>query len=344
MFEKRKKKTSQPAQTNNRISELADRLQKEGKVADLEQELLKFDPASLAGVEKESWHHLYGVVSFHAGNRAQAFERFQEGLRQCPDSAVLSFALGQEYEVRADLENMFAHFDRAKFPAITAAYALAEARYAYLWNRNTKGLSYVEPVMAVYFHLKILDGTFLYIRGMPFFDQTWAYMAAFHVLLDDMPGLKTLTDRAEAACSDYDFERLRLKLRGIEIGDYSEFKERLKTSIAEATTNGWPAGCLSLQYHVLEAQSEPDPVAAGRALDAVRFAPNDFPWLEDMRLLAKCELAHRAHQEAREAELRAQFFKRQPLLFEPDNALDFNLLAYQENLKGQYRKSIKEHR
>lgn len=133
-----------------------------------------------------------------------------------------------------------------------------------------------------------------------------------------------------------------MKLKGIETGDYSDFKEHLKTSVAEAARNEWPVGYQSLQYHILEAQSEADPLVAKRALDSVNFGPNDFPWLEDMKLLAKCELAHRANPEARETELRAQFFMRQPLLYEPDSALDFTLLTYQEDFKGQYPKTIKE--
>jgi hypothetical protein len=335
-------KKSQPALQENRIDALANRMQKEGELDQLEPELLKYDPASLQGAEKESWYHLYGIVSFQAENHPQAFERFQEGLRQCPDSAVLAFALGQEYEYKAEIQTMLEYFDRAKFPRITAAYTLAKARYAYLWNRNMKGLEYVQPVMDIYFRLKILDSTFLYMRGMPFFEQTWAYMAAFHYLLGDTAGLKTLTDRAERACSDFDFPRLRLKLGAIETGDHFPLKERLTADVAEATQNGWPVGYLTLQLRVLEAQSEDDTVAAERLLDAVEFAENDFPWLDDMRMLAKCELANRAQDEARESELLAEFFKRQPMIFEPDNAINFNLLAYQEKLKGKYQKARRE--
>lgn len=339
---KRKPKANRPDQPINRIDAIANTLQKEGRIAELEPELLKFNPASLGGLEKESWYHLYGVASFQAGNRPQAFERFQEGLRQCPDSAVLTFAMGQEYEYKADIESMFAYFDRSKFPLISASYALAQARFAYLWNRNTKGLRYVQPLVDAYLKLKILDGTFLHIRGLPFFEETWSYMAAFHYLLGDTAGLKTFTDRAEQACSDFDFERLRLRLLGIETGDFSALKERLQSDAAEAAQNAWPAGYLTLQHCVLEAQSAADPVAAENTLDAVSFADQDFTWLDDMRLLARCELAHRAENKSREAELQAEFFRRQPLLFEPDHAINFNLLVYQENLKGLFQKSRKE--
>ena len=335
-------KKSAPGPRENRIDALANRLQKEGRIDQLENELLTYDPATLAGVEKESWHHSYGIVSFQAENNPQALERFQEGLRQCPDSAVLSFSLGQEYEFQGEIQTMLEYFDRAKFPRITGTYTLAKARYAYLWNHNLKGLEYVQPLMDTYLRLKILDDTFLYIRRMPFFEQAWAYMAAFHYLLGDMAGIKTLTDRAERACSDFDFPRLRLKLNAIETGDYFPLMERLKEDIAEAAQNEWPSGYLNLQLRVLESQSEADPAAAVRLLDSVEFKENDFRWLEDMRILARCELANRVEDEAREAELRAAFFKRQPMLFEPDNAINFNLLTYQEKLKKQYQKARRQ--
>ena len=70
-------------------------------------------------------------------------------------------------------------FDKAVFPKAPAVFALAEARYAYLWDRTDKGWSYTEPLMPVYFSLKNLDTTFLHIRGLPFFQQTWSYLAAF---------------------------------------------------------------------------------------------------------------------------------------------------------------------
>jgi tetratricopeptide (TPR) repeat protein len=337
-------KRHQPAPQQNRIEDLVKQLQKEQRLSGLEPELLKFDPASLEGLEKESWHHLFGVAAFQQENYPLAFERFQEGLRQCPESAVLSFALGQEYEFKGDLENMFAYFDRAKFPRISARYALAQARFAYLWNRNSKGLAYVQPLLEVYFRLKILDGTFLHIRGIPFFEETWTYMAAFHFLLGDVAALKALTDRAERACSDFDFERLRLRLSGIETGDYSGLIERLRQDVADATQNGQPVGYLTLQLRVLEAQAGPDPVRAENYLDSVTFTENDFSWLNDIRQLAKCELAHRAGEGARESELLADFFQRQPLLFEPDNAVDFNLLVYQESLKERYQNSVKARR
>lgn len=339
MFRKQNNENPQPDKQQNRIDELANRLQREGKINQLEHELMKFSPATLSGVERESWFHLYGIMPFQQGNRSLAFDRFREGLTQCPNSAFLSFSLGQEYEFKADITNMFECFDKAKFPEVSAQYALAEARYAYLWNHYDKALSYIEPLIPIYFALKNLDSTFLHIRGIPPFSQIWAYLAAFHQLSGSLQELKAITARAEAECSDFDFGYLNAEFKRVEIGDISNVKERLKSSIAESKKNNWPTGYQSMQYQILISQLEDDPVEAERMLDSVSLGQNDFPWLDDMRLLAKCELSHRIENTGREKDLQAQFLRRQPLLFEPDNAINFNLLKYQENLKRIYHET-----
>ncbi|MHC4556360.1 MAG: hypothetical protein ACYS80_03535 [Planctomycetota bacterium] len=337
MFWKRKQKNPAPAPVQNRIDDLANKLQQEGKIDQLEMELLKFDPETLEGAEKESWYHMYGIVPFRQGNRDLAFQRFQDGLKHCPDSASLCFSLGQEYEFRAETDQMFKCFDRAKFPNIPAQYALAQARYAYLWNQYEKTISYVEPLIPVYFELKILDDTFLHIRGIPFFSQTWAYLAALNLLIGDLSELKALTIRAEAECSDFNFAYLEAELKGIESGDFSDLEQMLKSSVTESGKNNWPSGCYSMRLSILKSQTTDSLEEVERILDSVVLHEKDFPWLDDMRLLAKCELAHRAPDPGKEEALQKQFVKRQPLLFEPDNAINFNLLNYQENLKGWYQ-------
>jgi hypothetical protein len=72
-------------------------------------------------------------------------------------------------------------------------------------------------------------------------------------------------------------------------------------------------------------------------LDSIKFVEKDYPWLDDIRLLAKCELAHKAKNVTRENDLQQIFLKKQPLLFEPDIAVNFNLLMYQESLKSLYQ-------
>jgi tetratricopeptide (TPR) repeat protein len=155
----------------NRIEALACLLQEDGGFEKLEAALAEFDPASLGDAERERWYHLRGIVPFRRGNRALAFERFGEAADQYPASGPIQFSLGQEYEFRGDPDRMLECFDRARFPGIPAEYALSQARYAYLWNRFDKGRAYIEPLLPIYFDLRILDTTFLYLRGLPFFEE-----------------------------------------------------------------------------------------------------------------------------------------------------------------------------
>ena len=336
MFWKWKKKSKRQ---RDRIAALADRFQQEGRIDELESELVKFDPSKLKGVERESWYHLHGIIPFQQGNRALAFKRFQEGVRQCPDSVLMLFSLGQEYEFRGETDRMFECFDKAIFPNVPAEFALTEAKYSYLWGRTDKGWSYIWPLIPVYFDLKILDTTFLYIRGLPFFQQTWAYLAAFSQLEGNFEKLNDLTQRAEVECSNLDFDDLKAELEGFRSGDFTILKKKLRSSILETKDSDFPCEYQAMRLNVLLAQEASDYQEAIRLLDSVILVEDDLPWLDDIRLLAKCEQAHKANKSEQESKLRAQFLARQPLLLEPDNAINFNLLKYQENLKSEFRKT-----
>ena len=93
MFWKRKKKPEPPIPGENRINDLANRLQQEGRIDELESELAKFAPGTLEGAEKESWYHLHGIIAFQQGNstkeadlRKQFFAR--QPLLFEPDNAI----------------------------------------------------------------------------------------------------------------------------------------------------------------------------------------------------------------------------------------------------------------
>ena len=339
MFWNRKKKPDAPPSGENRIASLADRLRQQGRIDLLEAELASFDPRSLVGAEQESWYHLRGIVPFQQGNRPLAFERFKEGVRQCPSSAQLRFSLGQEHEFRGEADQMLACFDQAMFPAVPAQYALAEARYAYLWGRTDKGWSYVESLLPAYFDLKILDTHFLSIRGIPFFQQAWSYLAAFSQLEGNFGKLADVTTEAERTCCDLDFEDLKAELEAMRSGDFNAMKERLRSSIHEADKGKFPSGYQSLRLGILMAQESGGNDEAMGCLQSVKLTADDFSWLEDMRLLARCQLANRFGPEATEMQLRKEFVGRQPLLFEPDNAVTFNLLKYQEGLRRDFVRS-----
>ena len=65
--------------------------------------------------------------------------------------------------------------------------------------------------------------------------------------------------------------------------------------------------------------------------------------MPDILLLTRCELAYRNNDLEKEGVLRGEFIKMQRLLFEPDHALNFNLLKYQERLRPIYQDGIGTH-
>lgn len=321
----------------NRIDAVVEKLMKRKRKDLIESKILKFNPDKLKGAERESWYHTYGMVAFQRGERALAFERFQEGAERCPESHVIAFSLGQEYEFRGDTDMMFALFDRALFPNVPGSYALAQSRYAYLWNRYDKALLYLWPVIAKYFELRVLDDTFLFLRGMPMFGQTWSCYAAFQKLHGNTGMIREMLHRIKAGCSEIPSDFFDAQAVYLIEGDPGPLTAHLQSVIAEHVKHNIPWGYAQLMLNILASRRASDPVAAERLLMDLQFGHKDFPWLDDMRLLARCELENRKANQHQELALRQEFVTKQPLLFEPSHALDFSLLNYQETLKAEYQ-------
>lgn len=160
-----RKKTPQqpPAPPPNRVDELANALQREGRIADLEPELDKLDKAKLSQAELESWWHIYGIAAFRGGRQQEATKRFEEAYRRFPKSPHIRFSLGQQYVNARQLDQGFALFRSCVFPEVPRGYVLAQVRYAYLWNRYDDGLLMLRPFFKAYQELKVLDDHFLYV-------------------------------------------------------------------------------------------------------------------------------------------------------------------------------------
>jgi len=244
----------------------------------------------------------------------------------CPDSGQIAFSLGQEFEFRADSNKMFSLFDECRFPKVPASYALAQARYAYLWSDLERAKSYIEPILDAYWKLRIADDTFLYMRGLPFFGQTWAYLAAFLELQGRLDELETRTAAAASRISDFNFEPTMKFLKAVRSDDYSPYLQEPRRGTAYERT---------LAAVLLAARARTYADAAAK-LEAVALTENDFPWLADILLLAKCVNAYRLTGHDDDALVTA-FFEKQPLLFEPDHAFNFRGLWDQERLKLRYR-------
>ena len=97
-------------------------------------------------------------------------------------------------------------------------------------------------------------------------------------------------------------------------------------------------GYTQMRMNFLLAQSVTIEEEALQLIAINELSENDFQWPENIRLLAKCEVASRFGNQKLEKQFQTEFFKRQPQLVEPDLALDFFLLDYQEKLKKIYQK------
>lgn len=321
----------------NRIDELANDLSRKGKIDQLEKQLLKYKPNKLNTSEKESWYHLYGIIPFRNGDRKLALERFKVGIVECPDSSYLQFSLGQEYEYFKNTEEMIKCFDHTVFPNIPSTYVLAEARYCYLWNLYDAGLRYVNSLIPFYLQLKILDTNFLYMRGMPFFQQTWEYIVAFSKLKGDYSMSDKVLDEIKQNCSDIDFEYLEMTYNCEKNGNFEPLIQSLMKRLPEIKNNNFPNGYQRLQISILESRKMNLYEDSINHIKSVLLAENDFPWLEDMKVLAMCEISNRFKKEKEEKNYQEYFINKQALLFEPDNALNFFLIDYQEKIKDIYR-------
>ena len=316
--------------------QLANRLHREGKAADLEKELQRYSVANLSPKDKESYYHLWGITAFRRQDRAEAFRRFQEGLAACPDSQHLHFSLGQEYEYRREIDKMFDCFDKCSFPKIPSAFMLAAARYSYLWNRPDKGIRYVRGIADAYFTLGIADDHFVYVRGLPFFSQTWNYMVAFALMQRDFSETDSYLTRASQKLSDYDFKSTRRFYDCVKHDDYGPVMRELEEELAHRDSK-FPAGYQHVQLAAFKARTLSDSGAAIAILDAVHIAPNDFPWLPDIVVVHKAWAYARAQEIQSEKAEVERFMAKQKLLFEPDHAVSFAFLPYQETLKSRYQ-------
>jgi hypothetical protein len=312
----------------NRVDEMANRLAQAGRVEEIAGELDRFDPKRLKGAELESWYHLWGIDAFRKGDRTGAFHRFQEARSACPDSGQIAFSLGQEHEHRGEVEQMLALFDAHRFPKVPASHALAQARYAYLWSDLARAHSYIDPIFDAYWELRIADDTFLYLRGLPFFSQTWAYSAAFRELSGNLEKLEQETEEAARRLTDYDVTPAMKFVQAIRSNDFSEYVREPRRG------NGYDR----TRAAVLLSKGLASHAEAVAVLDEVQLGGGDIPWLADVVRLAKADSGSRWN-DPDEGALAAKFCKKQPLLFEPDHAFNFRLLGYQEKLKTRYQES-----
>jgi len=321
----------------NRVEDVINAWHEAGRQGDLEAELARFDPAHLNEAERESWHHMWGIVAYQRGERAEALVRFEVAHAACPESGSIAFSLGQELQEAGEPARMFAIFDQFPYPRVPPTYALAQARFSYLWDRPDKAISYVEPMLGVYYELGIVDDTFLHIRGLPFFTTVWSLLGACHELTGDLERFRAFTKDAGERLSEQPFDKMLDFVEAAISGDFTGVVKSLGDQIDELREMSVPSGYTEMRIGVIESQMAADPHAGLARLAAVTLTERDFPWLEDVRLLARAALLGRIGDESAVAEAHLAFLDRQPLLLEPEHLFNFRLVAAQQPLKPFYQ-------
>ena len=102
-----------------------------------------------------------------------------------------------------------------------------------------------------------------------------------------------------------------------------------------------PIGYNLMKIAVLKALRADKALEGEKILDEVQITSKDFQWLNEIRLLTKCNLANKFGEVEKESRLKEEFLSKQPLLFEPEHVFNFRLVSYQEQLKKEYQSRIK---
>jgi hypothetical protein len=246
------------------VDRLVDEYGPKGKWTELGAVLDQMDRRRLPRSEQESWYHARGIVEFRTNHRARATEIFEEGVQQFPASGWLNFGLGQEYETQGRIDEMAARFQRVRLEHVGKGGVLAIARYYYLWNRFELGQQAIQPIFDRYYELKIADDMFLYMRGLPMFDESFGYRATFAQLTGNLEPARSELARARAELSDLSVERHELDLEATATGNWEAVLVDLD-ALLKSLDARMPTGQLRMKRAVLRARALsnfPPPLAA----------------------------------------------------------------------------------
>src|ERR1700737_868758 len=203
------------------IDRLVEEYGRQGRWAELGGVLGGMDRHHLTDPDQEAWYHVRGIVEYRLNQRDRAREIFEEAVQQFPNSGWLNYGLGQEYEFQGRIDEMAGCFERVRLADVGGAGVLAIARYCYLWDRLAQAQRAIRPIFDAYHDLKIVDDTFLYLRGLPGFGEAFGYLATLSWLGGQFEVARTELAQARVDLHEYNFERLGLDLEATASGDWA---------------------------------------------------------------------------------------------------------------------------
>ena len=289
----------------------------------------------LTVAQREHWYQYRAVTAYRIGDRDLALSRYYEAVANCSENAQVFFGLGQELEHRGQIDEALAYFDAACFPKLPGHWSMVMIRYCYLWGRPDRGFDHLNPILAAVYQGRVIDDHYLHSQQLPFFGNLWRNVLTFSWQQGDgaLSGARNILENMATDLVDQDLSYLFQETDALISGDFGPIIASLEEMLSRPASG--PMGWAAMRMAVLKARTL-DP-ADGRALvEAVALTQNDFPWLEDIRTMALAELMGREGRGAEEEELLARFRERQPLLFEPEHLVAFNLLEYNEKLRKHY--------
>jgi tetratricopeptide (TPR) repeat protein len=303
----------------------------EGLIRTLE----RIDPQELDEQDAIAWHTGRGTAPEQLGRRDEAVSAYIEGARLHPDSSVLQTVAGRVLEEDGRFDEALQHFRRVRLAEGGGSAVMTAARYCYLWDALDDAIALHAQIFDAFFSLRIVDDTFLYIRRLPFFSRAFAAQAAVLVLSGRANDASELLRRCEAELDELggSEEEGRLTLEAT-LGQPAGLLEYL-SRVGEG--NDVFAGYARMALATWRARAAGQPAEADRLLQSVTLRENDFPWLEDVRLLASIAAERRAGEVQRDDPRVVKLFGRQGMLLEPEHAFNFGLLDEQEILKERYR-------
>ena len=324
----------------NSIEEMVKVFFQSQKIEQLENELEKMDIKKLTSAEKESWYYNHAVIPLWTGNRDVAYRRLCEAKELYPKSEKIRFSLGQEYEYRAEINEMFSCFRNTRFPNISSSEVIMEAIYCYSWGNLEMAFSLVEQFIPIFLEVKILDTNFLYIRGLPLFERIWHHLVAYAKLLNDFSKTDEILKTIMSNCRDFDKESIETEYKLIKKGDYKKIYQKVYKNGKLAL---YSEEYSNLKDAIYESNVIRNYDKAIERLEQVKANPLVKHSIYDLQLLAKCNLAHKFKKPI-EAEYQDNFLDRVMVLFDPATCLDFTLLEYQEVIKPKYQERRKNMR
>jgi tetratricopeptide (TPR) repeat protein len=307
-----------------------------GDWAGLVAALDRIDPQKLDKPQAIQWYTSRGLAAERLGRRDEAVSTYSEGLRRYPDSSALHSIRGRILEEEGRFDEALVHFRSVRLDDGGGHAVMTAARYCYLWDALEDAVALHAQIFTAYFSLRIADDHFLYMRGLPFFSRAYGAQAALLVLSGRTEEARNLLESSESYLSDlYGTEEERLTLEAT-LGQPTGLIEHLS---GEAKPEGGEAlwGHAGMRLAAWRARESDQPAQAEQWLESVALREDDWPWLEDIRLLARIAAARKTGELQQEDWRIAEFFERQPLLFEPEHAFHFGLLDEQEALKEGYR-------